>query len=234
MKSTSEDLYHINELVRLILNDSKKLNKFKFENLELEYSNLQKRKLKIFDYYISIQTVLKDLEKTFVFLEIEYDSILKVFPTLENYKSYYIYFLENYLIRINSISDICGKIGNLICDSNIDDEKCNGYNFKDAIKLNHPTIASCLTDILVFTKESKEKRHKKLHKGTVEIDIMANVIHWSDFTRYTNIVFDEILYQKTKENIASEIENLQSEVEELVELLIKYYNELAKKYIEEI
>lgn len=84
----------------------------KYEDF-LIHSEKEIRVKNFFNLFNQFNTILSDLEKTIIFLNIEnHQQIEKVFPKLEKAEDYYTYFIENYLIRINSLSDVLGKILN--------------------------------------------------------------------------------------------------------------------------
>lgn len=231
---TFSDEFHKNNLSPKILSDGVNLARYEYENIlkPKTYTPIQQLHKQIFGHFIAIQTVIQDLEKTIVFLKIDYSKILEIYPNLPDRKSYYVYHFENYIIRVNTISDLCGKIGNSICKTGISDEKCNGYNFKEEIKKSNNTIANKITEILAYTKELKDVRHTKIHKGKTEIKNLNDVILWSDIAKYTNQIFDDsdILDEMTTLKINEEIDRIEAEILGLIKILNEYFNLLDIEY----
>ena len=81
----------------------------------------------------AIQNTLEDINKVFVFIEIDRSKILEFYPKIESQESYFKYHIENYIIRVYTIIDLVGKIGNLLYETKIPDEDCNCYKFKEKI-----------------------------------------------------------------------------------------------------
>lgn len=150
MEESFSDKFHKNDLSPKIMEDGVELAKYEFTNMfqKKTYTLVQQLKKEIFYHYSALQTVIQDLEKTFVFLKIDYKKILEIYSDLPDKKSYYVYHFENYIIRVNTISDLCGKIGNLVYQTGISDEKSNGYNFKETIKNINVNISNKLEEIL--------------------------------------------------------------------------------------
>jgi NDP-sugar pyrophosphorylase family protein len=88
------------------------LNEIKDENAERLSYNLigtsNEIKLKrISKYFGFLIAVFEDLELVLGFLRVkERGKFNVIFPELENNKQYYVYHLENYIIRINTVSDL--------------------------------------------------------------------------------------------------------------------------------
>lgn len=162
-KTLSDHLYDGKFFNMLVHEASKAIIKkgkiqFKEENSILTEDD--KAILKMFEYVLSLQGVLKDIEKVLVFLQIDTKKIKKVYPLLNADEEYYKYHFENYIIRIIILQDIVGKLGNILYKTNIKDEKCNGYNFADALKkLDNPNH-SHMSAILERSKDIKQTRHK--------------------------------------------------------------------------
>lgn len=231
-KEALSDIFHKNKLSPKILEDNIRIAIYEYENLfnEKTYTEEQKLVKKIFNIYTAIQNVVQDLEKTLIFLRIEYKKILEIYPNLDDKKSYYIYHFENYFIRINTITDLIGKIGNMICKTNIDDEKCNGYNFKEKVKNVHSNIANAVEEILVYTKDLKLVRHKKIHTGKAEIENLKDIVLWSDLAKYTKDEYDSLLDDFTEIKLKEEIDRIENEIKELLKLTNQYFDLLEIEY----
>lgn len=231
-KGKLSDIFHNNKLLPKIINDITEITKYEMGNLSKEknYSEEQILKKNIFNYFSSIQNVVNDLEKTLVFLQIDYSKILEVYSELGDKKSYYIYHFENYFIRINTITDLVGKIGNLICKTNIENEKCNGYSFKEKMITINPNLADSVSKILEHTKCLKIIRHKKIHTGESEIENLKDIVLWSDLAKYTKTGYDAILDDYTDLQIKLEICRVENEIKELLNFTNHYFDLLEIEY----
>ncbi len=192
------------------------------ENVSL--SDNEKITLNIFEYFGSLQRVLEDIEKAIIFLKIDKKKIKKVFPEIKYDEDYYKYHFENYIFRIISLQDIVGKLGNLLYKTNIKDEKCNGFNFKEALEKKNKPISNLISKILKKTNEIKDVRNKKLHKGDAEISNLKGVIFWEDLERITNSKFDKILHKMTEDNLVNQIKAIEKECYEILDLIIEFFD----------
>lgn len=77
-----------------------------------EIGDTKEKQLKhIAHLYGLLQTSVKDLELVLIFLRIENrKSITELFPALESQDQYFKYHLENFIIRIITITDVVGKL----------------------------------------------------------------------------------------------------------------------------
>ena len=117
-------------------------------------------------------------------------------------------------------------MGNIICKTEIDEEKCNGYNFKEAIKKINQDISNSVEKILVFTKDLKIIRHEKIHTGKTEIGNLKDIVLWSDLAKYTKDEYDSLLDDFTEIRLNEEIEKLEKEIEKLLKLTNSCYSTL--------
>jgi uncharacterized FlaG/YvyC family protein len=169
--------------------------------------------------FIAIQNTLEDLNKVFIFLKIERNKILEIYPEIHSQESYFKYHIENYIIRIYTIVDLVGKLGNLLYETNIPDDDCNCYKFKEKIKKENSEIGELLEDILKFIDEIKKRRHSKIHTGEVEIKELTRVSFWEDFSEFLPAGFDfdnPILKSMNETNFNNMVKELQEFLNSLV------------------
>lgn len=226
-KTLSDHLYNGKFFTLLVGKASKavvKKGKIKFKEEKSILTEGEKSILKMFEYLTSLQEVLEDIEKVLVFLEIDTKKIKKVYPRLNADQEYYKYHFENYIIRIISLQDIVGKFGNILYKTNINDEKCNGYNFADALKKLGNTNHSLMSAILERSKDIKKVRHKKLHRGEGEIAQLKGVIFWDDLEKATNQNFDKILHQMSADDLRAQINSIETETIEIINLIIAFFD----------
>jgi|GEM_PF-890625 len=206
----------------------------KYEDF-LIHSEKEIRVKNFFNLFNQFNTILSDLEKTIIFLNIEnHQQIEKVFPKLEKAEDYYTYFIENYLIRINSLSDVLGKILNLIYKTEI--EKANLYLFRNKIQQDYPALNELILHLSEKIRVTKEKRHEKLHDGTTEFEYFKNIVFWVEIHKLIKEETPEILVDQTQENINKMILTIEHEIIGLIDICREILNLSSKKlenYIEE-
>ncbi|MHA7607880.1 Cthe_2314 family HEPN domain-containing protein [Elizabethkingia meningoseptica] len=228
MSKTLSDHIYDGKFFKLLVNKTSKIvvkkGKIKFQGENSTITEDEKLILKMFEYLNSLQEVLQDIEKVLLFLEIDTKKIKKVFPGLQGDEEYYKYHFENYIIRIISLQDIAGKLGNILYNTNINDEKCNGYNFADTLKKLGNKNHSLMSAILERTKDIKKVRHKKLHRGEGEIAQLKGIIFWDDLEKVTNQNFDKILHQMSAEDLKAQISSIETETIEIINLINEFFD----------
>jgi len=187
---------------------------------------------KVSHYYGLISTVIEDLERVLIFLRFKDRNILlSIFPGLSEEKEYYKYHFENYMIRVNTISDLVGKLGNILYNTGLGD-KCNGYNFKEKIKPTNLKSAKLVENLLKITFEIKQKRHKKIHKGETDISNLSGVVFWNDILKISNKKASESLEELTDESLNNKIDELEMEIIDIIKAVNQFLdnsvNELIK------
>ena len=207
------------------------------ENKGTNYDEIgddKEKKLKeIAHYYGLLQTSVSDLELVLTFLKIEDRELLtKLYPTLESQEQYYKYHLENFIIRIITITDIVGKLGNSIFETGLTEDKCNGYTFKEKINQTDTTCSDLIKNLLVETKEIKDKRHSKLHTGDTKIGYFEGIVFWDELSKIVKSEADPILNDLTNNNIKEEIALLEKDIRHVIDLVIEFTDYATDKFIE--
>nr|WP_315167347.1 Cthe_2314 family HEPN domain-containing protein [uncultured Flavobacterium sp.] len=177
-----------------------------------------------------LQTVVNDLEKVLVFLRFGKRTELKeIYPELESQQDYYIYHFENYLIRVNSITDIIGKLGNAIYETGI--EKPNGYSFKEAIKGSDKNLAEILERLLKKTKEIKTRRHEKIHTGETKISYLESIAFWDDINKIIGKQTAPILEEYTDKNLLEAAEKVEDETLQIISIISEFLEHSTSKFL---
>ncbi len=193
------------------------------------YSTNEKKIQRINDYFNSLITVISDIEKTVIFLRINKETVLNIYPELEYQKEYYKYHFENYIIRINSISDILGKLGNILYETNIIDKKCNGYNFKEKLIQIDKKSANIVEKLLEKISSIKTFRHQKLHTGKTDISYLENILFFDNIEKLTGEKTDPILVEYTENQVSEEIKSIEIEVVEIIKIVNEFLNKSVEK-----
>jgi len=225
------------ELVKALLPIVTSHMRTAIDDINVNYGDLgsEKEKLlkRIQNYYSNLNTVINDLDIVKLFLSIEDRKKIKEnYPTLESQEEYYKYHFENYIIRLVTLSDIIGKMGNEIFEVGIDSEKCNGYNFKDKIKTTKPDVANIIERLLSRIKEIKDKRHQKIHTGETEINQLKSIIFWDELQEIIGVENNPILDNMTDKYIKEEIDNLETEAKEIIDIIKEFLEKSSVKVIE--
>ena len=228
------------ELVKSLLAFVPQQIKDALSNNEIKYEDLGNEKQlklkKILDYFGNLNHVLEDLDKVLIFLKKDRTTILTEFPELENQEAYFNYHYENYYIRLITISDIIGKLGTLIYNLDLNIKKSNAYVFKEKSKKEGYDKISSITDKLIEKLEHlKPGRHQKLHSGKSDLKPLNGIIIWEDLNELIGSNTSPILEEHTNEQIDSEIDNIKTNITEIIEIIKEFLNESTdelNKYIE--
>lgn len=204
------------------------------DDSNLDYKNYGTEteiKLKmILDHFSNLYTVLGDLDFTTIFLNKKRDLILEHYPEFESHKKYYNYHFENYYIRLVTLSDIIGRLGNLIYEFDIDAKKASAYVFKDKAKKEGYLEISRHTNRLIEKLELlKEERHKKLHTGEADIEAFENVVFWEDLNKIMGLETESILKEHTDKEVLKEMQNLEERTLEIVDIVKDFLEESNNK-----
>lgn len=196
-------------------------------------TDTEKKLKEISNIYGLLQTAVSDLELVLTFLRIEdRKAILAIYPTLEDQEKYFKYHLENYIIRVITITDIIGKLGNSIFEIGLDDEKCNGYSFKEKMKQVDGNIVTIVEKLLQKTKTIKDKRYQKLHTGRSEIGYFEGIVFYDDLAKLIKTEAYPILDEFTDKNIAEEIDRIEVEIREIIDIVIDFTDYANNKFLE--
>lgn len=149
-------------------------------------SNNEIRLKKILNLSVNLSKVLKDIDYTFLFLEKKKEDILEHYPMFDDLNNFYNYHYENYFIRLVTLGDIIGRLGNQIYETGLDPLRANPAVFRDkARSLQFENIASITNDLVEKLADLKYERHRKLHAGESEGKAMDGVVFWEDISQVT-------------------------------------------------
>lgn len=223
----------INVYKPLVLSHLKKCS----ENENFDYNNIgneKETKIKeIARLYGFLQTSVSDLELVLAFLKIpDRKQITELYPILESQKQYFKYHLENFIIRIITVTDIVGKLGNSIFETGIIEEECNGYKFKEKIKSTDKNCSILIEKLLVTTKEIKEKRHQKLHSGESLIGYFEGIVFWDELLKITKSDAEPLLDELTDSTIEDEIESLENDIKKIIAIVVEFTDYATDKFTE--
>lgn len=184
-----------------------------------------------------ISTVLGDLDRTFIFLAKDRKLINDHYTTLETQKEYYDYHLENFYIRLATLLDVIGKLGNEVYDLGLKKDKISAYVFKDKAKSEgFEKISQITGELIEKIDEYRKARHSKLHTGESEFKIFRKIVIWEDLMKMIDSEVDPILTEYTDEEIKKQLEELKDFTVEVIQLIENFMDEASmklEKYISE-
>jgi hypothetical protein len=178
---------------------------------------------KVSNYFGLLSTIFSDLELVLLFLRVkDREKLHGIFPELGNDEQYYIYHFENYIIRLTTVTDLIGKLGNVLYETGINEENCNGYKFREQLKKTYTERAEIITKLLVRTKEIKDRRHKKIHTGESDIPYLSGVVFFNDMMKLIDEEASPILNNHTDTNLIAEVDKIEEEILEIISLINEF------------
>lgn len=225
------------EFIRVLIPLTTSHMKICLDSGNIDYYNIgneKEKKIKeIARLYGLLQTSVSDLELVLAFLKISNrNQIMELYPNLESQKQYFKYHFENFIIRIITITDIVGKLGNSIFETGIIEKKCNGYKFKEKIESTDKNCSILIEKLLVATKEIKEKRHQKLHSGESLIGYFEEIVFWDELSKITRSETSSLLDELTDNSIEDEIESLEMDIREIIAIVVEFTDYATDKFTE--
>lgn len=206
------------------------LNKFNFINKKkidkCKISEDEKRFEIVAEHFFSYLNVIQDLQKVIDFLKIIPDHILEYFPFLQNREEYYKYHYENYVLRMSTIPDLIGKLGNAIYNLQIEEKNCNAFKFKTKYsKLPDcdKRIVNSIEQILLFTENIREERHLKIHAGKTNTARLTNLNQQLLLTKVFEYDNDFEFKENFVKNISIEISELENQIIKLLEICNSFF-----------
>jgi hypothetical protein len=178
---------------------------------------------KVSNYFGLLSRIFSDLELVLLFLKVkDREKLDGIFPELENDEQYYIYHFENYIIRLTTVTDLIGKLGNVLYQTGIEDDKCNGYKFREKLKKTDTERAEMITKLLVKTKEIKDRRHKKIHTGESDIPYLSGVVFFNDMLKLINEEASPILNNHANTKLQAEVDKIEKEILEIILMINEF------------
>lgn len=177
-----------------------------------------------------IGVVLDDIDKTFIFLEKDRKLITRHYSKLEYQEEYYNYHLENYYIRLVSLLDILGRLGNELYSLGLKNEKVSAHTFKErAKKYGHNKISEITAELITKINDFRVARHTKLHTGESDFKIFKNIVIWEDLMKNIGSDVEPLLREYTDKDIKQQLSDLKDFTFEIIQLIESFMNEAALK-----
>jgi hypothetical protein len=197
---------------------------------ELFGSEKEKHIKRIFNKYITIQEHMEKLEKTPIFFQTP--ELIPIFKKkgIEEME-FYQYVFENFIIRITSALDLCGKLGDEVFQLNIQEKYCNWYAFANHKTMMGSASSKILNDFADYLDKTKDHRHLIIHKGGFESEEIKSI----DSTIYG---LDEVVplteplkewYDKRKEDeMKKQIDNINDKIAKSIDFISDFVSTLDK------
>ncbi|MBN8837070.1 MAG: hypothetical protein J0I09_07415 [Sphingobacteriia bacterium] len=180
----------------------------------------------------SLQSYFEDLEKVVLFLKVDKSKIPNLYKDKLEADNYYKYHYDNFIVRVVTSIDICGKIGNLVFNLQIQERYANWYSFTV-----HPTVkdtlpAQSLSKFSDFLDEFKTQRHSKVHQGQNPKNRFDKIIFWDTINKVIGKpkdTHDNILEEYTKEQIQEAISEIETVISEAAKYTFEFLDSMESR-----
>jgi hypothetical protein len=205
-------------------------------NIEESFDNYGEEKEKylksIMSAVGSLQSYFEDLEKVVLFLKVDKSKISKLYKDNLEADDYYKYHYDNFIIRVVTSIDVCGKIGNLVFNLQIQERYANWYSFTV-----HPTVKDTLPALKLivfsdFLDDFKSQRHSKVHQGQNPKNRFDKIIFWDAINKAIGKpkdTHDKILDEHTKEQIQEAITEIESIISETAKHTFEFLDSMESR-----
>ncbi len=186
---------------------------------------------RIFNRYINIHEHLEKIEKTPIYLDtIELIPILKK-KGIEDIE-FYQYVFENFIIRITTTLDLCGKLGNEVYQLNIPEKDCNWHVFAYKKEMKETDSSKKLIEFSNYLNETKTHRHTIIHYGGYKSEEVSSID--STIYRLEDIVpletpLKEWFDQRKDEEMKKQIDALNIKIAKVIEYTCEFLETLNER-----
>lgn len=167
-----------------------------------------------------ILSYFDDLQMATKFLSVDREKIQLLHSDNIEQEDYYKYHYDNFLTRIVTSIDICGKIGNEVYDLKIEDRYCNWSAFANHSSMKDSVPSKKTIDFSKYLETLRKYRHEKVHFGTTKYNHFSGLIFWNDFNNAIKLNIDERTRQFLEERTEKELNIRLTEIEEIIETVI--------------
>jgi hypothetical protein len=166
------------------------------------------------------------------FLKVDKSKIFRLYKDDLEIDDYYKYHYDNFVIRIVTSIDVCGKIGNLLYDLKIPEKYSNWHSFTvhPAVRDTLPTKK--LNEFSEFLDDFKSQRHKKVHQGQNPKNRFDKIIFWDAINKAIGKpkdTHDKILDEHTNEQIEEAIEEIESVISETARHVFEFLDTIQDR-----
>ncbi|MFN8114475.1 MAG: Cthe_2314 family HEPN domain-containing protein [Bacteroidia bacterium] len=186
---------------------------------------------RIFNRYINIHEHLEKIEKTPIYLDAnELIPILKQKGIEE--VEFYQYVFENFIIRITTTLDLCGKLGNEVYQLNIAEKDCNWHVFAHNKQMKETDCSKKLIEFSDYLNQTKAHRHTIIHYGGYKSEEVSSID--STIYRLEDIVpleepLKEWFDQRREDEMRKQINALNIKISKVIDYTCEFLETLNDK-----
>jgi len=179
----------------------------------------------------SISNYFDDLYKTLDFLRVDKRKIQHLYPDTISSEIYYKYHYDNFVIRIMTSFDLCGKLGNVVYQLNIQERYANGYAFITHSDIRELEPAQKGAELSDFLENFKQQRHLKVHKGENPENRFDKIVYWDTINKIVSPgePTSEVLEDYTQEEINAAVDEVEQQINEASRYVVAFIDSMEPK-----
>jgi hypothetical protein len=147
-------------------------------------------------------------------------------------EDYFSYHYDNYIVRIMTAIDLCGKLGCAVYDIKVKND--SWFKFINSIEVKGSKMEELFLEFSKFLDEYREHRHSLVHEAKRKDNKFEKIVYWETIGKKTKLKFPknqiEILNSRTDKDLQSEI----LELNKLFKKTVDYTYEIVDLLIPEL
>lgn len=176
----------------------------------------------------NITAHLDDLFETTKYLSVDRKNIRNLYGELIKEEAYFKYQYDNFIMRITSSIDICGKVGNRVFNLKIEDKYCNWATFANYPSMKGSESSKKLLEFADYLENYRLLRHSKLHKGKTPANRFNKVIFWDSLNLGTSKI-DPVLHEYTKMQLEDELKEINRVIDDVKRMTFDFVDSMTFK-----
>ena len=173
----------------------------------------------IFNELLRIRHYFEDLQILPKFLNVEREKIVLLYGDAIDDEDYYKFHYDNFVIRLLTSIDLCGKIGRTVFELPI--KHGSWYQLMQHPELKGTQPAKILQSFSTYLENYRKHRHQKIHSGQSEDDQFDKIVYWESLVKLTGMEMHledmEVLNEFTNVEIKRKVAELEAVINQTID-----------------
>jgi len=185
----------------------------------------------IMDIIGILSSYFDDLENVLNYLRVDKTKISALYGNSLDAEEYYKYHYDNFVVRLMTSIDICGKIGIAIYKLKIEERYANGYSFAKSALIKNTEQAYKVFELSDFLESFAEHRHSKIHQGKSIDNRFDKIVFWESIGKNIgdSSLNDSILDEYNREEILEAVRGFEEVISQTASLVIDFLDSMESK-----
>ncbi|SRR5690606_1657012 len=180
----------------------------------------------IYKRFNSLSDHVDELKRVIRFMQVNRSKISLLYNDDLFEEEYYRYHYENWVIRLVTIPDICGKIGNLVLNLGIPEKYCNGYKFQDHDKVVSTDSSNSIRQLYKCIGSLMTDRHSKIHRGELPNNPTERILFFND-TNGAGVEISETLHQFTDNQLIELNQIIEERTQKVIAIVVSFLDSIT-------